>query len=538
MKKPERLEMDDGSIAELSMRLDQRKLQETDYQQLKVILDTVRYLSLIVQQKATSIQRLLRMIFGGSTEKTSSVLGDQSPDQPPAETPATDEKEKPKRKGHGRRAAGTYHGAQKITVRHETLRAGCPCPACKDAKLYDMDEPAVLLRLYAQPIINATAYDLHRLRCATCGKVYTAKAPAEAGTEKYAPDVAPMIAAMRYGYGMPMNRIEQLQEDFGIPLPFGTQWELVSAHYTEVVPAWEEMIRQAASAEIFHNDDTTARILSVEKDIRAEEKMAKAEGKKIRTGVFTTGIVARTADRTITLFFSGRQHAGENLQRVLSRRGTALGPPIQMCDGLDRNKPATTKTFLSNCHGHGRRGFVDVVGDFPEECRHFLEVIREIYKFDAQAKHEGMNPDQRLLFHQKNSGPLMTDLRLWMERKIADKQVEPNSGLGEAMAYVLKRWEPLTLFLRKPGAPLDNNICERALKISIRHRNNSLFYKTEHGAHVGDLFMSVVHTCRLNQANPFHYLCTLRRHIEELRRNPADWMPWNYKASETALAGA
>jgi transposase len=90
--------------------------------------------------------------------------------------------------------------------------------------------------------------------------------------------------------------------------------------------------------------------------------------------------------------------------------------------------------------------------------------------------------------------------------------------------------------LRVAGAPLDNNICERALKKAIRHRRNSLFYKTCHGAHVGDLYMSLIHTCELNGANPFDYLTELERHAGEVAANPQTWMPWNYRQTLAAAA--
>jgi len=123
-----------------------------------------------------------------------------------------------------------------------------------------------------------------------------------------------------------------------------------------------------------------------------------------------------------------------------------------------------------------------------------------------------------------------------MERKLEAQEVEPNSHLGETLRYELKHGEPLTLFLRVPAAPLDNNLCERALKMAIRHRTNSLFYKTEKGAHVGDLFMSLIHTCRLSRINPFDDLTTLRKYAHKLRDGPAAWMPWTYQATVAALA--
>ena len=72
-----------------------------------------------------------------------------------------------------------------------------------------------------------------------------------------------------------------------------------------------------------------------------------------------------------------------------------------------------------------------------------------------------------------------------------------NSPLGKALNYLTKHWSELTLFLRKSGAPIDNNLCERVLKRAILHRKGSLFYKTVRGAQVGDIYMSLIHTCRL-----------------------------------------
>jgi len=110
---------------------------------------------------------------------------------------------------------------------------------------------------------------------------------------------------------------------------------------------------------------------------------------------------------------------------------------------------------------------------------------------------------------------------------------EPNSGLGQAFNYMRNHWEPLTLFMRLAGAPLDNNICERSLKMAILHRKNSLGYKTQNGARLGDMFMSLIHTCRLCAANPLNYLCTLQRRAKEALEHPTEWLPWN-NASDTS----
>jgi transposase len=203
-----------------------------------------------------------------------------------------------------------------------------------------------------------------------------------------------------------------------------------------------------------------------------------------------------------------------------------------MSDALSRNAPKLSEgveILLANCLAHGRRQFVEIAPNFPEECRYVLESLGSVYRHDAQARERKMTPQDRLRFHQEHSGPVMEGLHRWLEAQLAEKRTEPNSGLGKAITYLLRHWKGLTAFLREAGAPLDNNICEQALKRAVLHRKNALFYKTLHGAEVGDLFMSLIHTCQLSGTNSFEYLTELQRRAHEVARHPAEWMPWNYR---------
>jgi hypothetical protein len=325
---------------------------------------------------------------------------------------------------------------------------------------------------------------------------------------------------MKYGSGIPFYRLEQLEELMGIPLPASTQWEIVEEAAEPMKPAHEELIRQAAESGILHNDDTSMRVLRLEREPSDE-----------RTGVFTSNILAITADNhKIALYFTGRQHAGENMADVLKQRASK-SPPIQMCDALSRNTPKAVgiEILLANCMAHGRRQFTEIAPNFPGECRHVLEALGEVYYNDATAREQSLSAEDRLRLHQTQSGLVMERLHAWLEAQFAEKKTEPNSGLGKAITYLLRHWKGLTAFLRHAGAPLDNNICEQALKRAVLHRKNALFYKTLNGAQVGDLFMSLIHTCRLCGANSFEYLTELQRHARELAARPAEWMPWNYR---------
>ncbi len=522
----------DVSTEELEALLEQGRrepLRQEGYEKLRAAIRTLAYVTELLEKQETSLAELRELLCPATTEKTAKVLEQVGI--------AAGEKKKaervPKRAapGHGRNGAAAYKGAHRVPVPHASLKAGDPCPAGCGGKVYPQREPGVLVRIRGQAPIAATVYELEKLRCNLCSDLFTAEAPEGVGEKKYDETAASMIALFRYGSGFPWNRLEGLEESLGIPLPAATQCEIMAETAVPLRPALDELTRQAAQGEVVHNDDTSMRVLSLDRrDVSPE-----------RTGVFTSGVICVFQQRRIALFFTGAKHAGENLADVLQQRNRELPPPIQMCDALSRNMPKLPEplqTVLANCLAHGRRNFVKVTAQFPEQCRFVLETLGEVYGYDEQARGERMSAEERLQFHQEHSKPVMEKLEAWLRAQFEERKVEPNSGLGKAISYLLNHWEQLTLFLRKAGAPLDNNVVERALKKAILHRKNSLFYKTRNGARMGDLYMSLIHTCELNGVNPFDYLTELQRHAEQLKQNPAEWMPWNYRETMARADGA
>lgn len=558
------------SMDEVQDLLDRAKAQlsEKDYEMVKMLVDSYVSLTKMVREKGTTIARLRRLLGGFlSSEKTKDVLDQQeagSTADDGHQEPGGDEPDKPqdrdqqaeegdgaapsgqeagpdastqgKRKpGHGRNGAEAYQGAERVGVAHETLKPGDPCPECPKGKVYRIAKPAVIVRITGQSPLQACIWELERLRCNLCGLVLTAAAPAAALGNKYSETAASMIALLKYGTGLPFNRLDRLQANLGTPLPSSTQWEVVNALAEVIDPAYVELVQMAAQGTVLHNDDTHAKILAL-MGKRREKLLARGElDDPERTGLFTTGIVSVCGDHKIAMFFTGRKHAGENLAKLLDRRAADLGPPIQMSDALSRNLPKGHEVIESNCIAHGRRKVVDEVANFPDECRHVLEALSEVYEVDERCRKQGLSDDERLLVHQHESASLMRDLEAWMQALLDEKKIEPNSGLGEAFNYMLKRWDKLTLFLRMPGAPLDNNIVERALKKAILHRKNALFYRSERGAHVGDMLMTLIYTAELHGESPFDYLTELQRHADAVAESPADWLPWCYKATLAEL---
>ncbi len=523
----QQIEVNTEELKLLVERAREAPLEEAGCRKLKALIDTFEYVTQLLENKQTTIQSLRQLLLKPSTEKTEKILqkAGLAASEKPSKPPGT--KTPKKAKGHGRNSAESYKAAQKIGISHPLLKPGDNCPKCQEGKVYAQRQPGLLVRIVGQAPLAATVYELERLRCNLCGDVFTAEAPERMGTKKYDETSASMIALLKYGSGFPFYRLEGLQENLEIPLPAATQWEIVAAAAALIQPAMNELIRQAAQGQVLHNDDTSMKVLGLMKEL-ASTKGDSSDAPE-RTGVFTSGIVSTRDGQKIALFFTGRKHAGENLFTVLACRAAALGPPIQMCDALSRNLPKPLQVILGYCLTHGRRRFVEVAPNFPSECRYVLEALGEIYYYDELAQEQGMTPEERLRFHQAHSGPVMEGLHVWLMAQLEEKKVEPNSGLGQAITYMRKHWEKLTLFLRQAGAPLDNNLCERALKKAILHRKNSLFYKTRNGARVGDLFMSLIHTAELCGTNPFDYLTELQRHAADLQQNPQEWMPWNYR---------
>src|SRR2546428_5879374 len=220
-------------------------------------------------------------------------------------------------------------GAPRIKIAHGSLKPGDHCPGCLKGKVYLQKEPGLRIRVMGQAPIAAQVYELERLRCNLCGEVYEAEAPQDVGEKKYDESAAAMIALLKYGSGVPWDRLERLEASLGIPLPASTQCEIVAEVAEAIRPAFEELIRQAAQGEVFYNDDTSMKILALarasphpEED---EEEVSNSRSPRSqwgeRTGLFTSGIVSTTRQgQRIPLFFTGRDHSGENLARVFAER--------------------------------------------------------------------------------------------------------------------------------------------------------------------------------------------------------------------------
>jgi hypothetical protein len=210
-RRPGRIELRIEELQSILEHARREPLSTEEYAKLKAAVDTLGFLTQELESKGASIQRLRHLMFGAKTETTRSVLGERA-----AGGGREGRSSREKRKGHGRNGAAAYRGAERVRVAHAALRHGDACPDCTKGKVYAQSDPAVLVRVQGMAPLHATVYEMDRLRCHLCGKVFTAETPAGVGTEKYDETAASMIGLMKYGAGLPFHRLEQLEGDLGI----------------------------------------------------------------------------------------------------------------------------------------------------------------------------------------------------------------------------------------------------------------------------------------------------------------------------------
>lgn len=563
---PQQVKLTPQEVNALKARIEACKLPPSDIKLILGLLSFNQWLQERLSRAKLTIKRL-RQLFGFSNEKLKKrkppapedapmvadpvstdmndtnnralLAGISDPDATSVKNPlcasivsAAEPQWDPTR-NHGRHGADQYTGCvlHEVAFEDEHLKAGY-CPDCAlsqtEARVYTVD-PTVLVLLSGQPVVSGSRYALAKARCGVCQKYFTAPTPkAIMGCTKYSPQCISSLAIHHYYAGLPFYRLEMLQQAQGVPLPDATQADLMKSLYKDVIMyVTNELMLQAANGNTLFLDDTTGHILE-------HTSYNKRTGSPVHSNVHATALLSESDGHRIYLYSTNKLTAGKQLSELLNNRSNddTFGT---MSDASASNFPELAdETLLARwiiflCLAHSRRRFVELLDDGDENMALVLEVIAQVYANDKQCKQQQFNDEQRLQYHQKHSQPIMEALRVWLNNLLLYHHVEPNSRSGEAIMYLLKRWYWLTQFLRVPGAPIDNNLCEQAIKILIRYRKNSLFYRTQQGANIGDAVMSVLHTAHYADVNVFDYLTILQTNANDVQQSAADWLPWTYK---------
>ena len=529
-----------AEIEALQERIAAQQLAPEDWVRLGKLLSSFLSLVQMLEHPKLKLRQIRQQLFGQreeppvpprppATPPEASAPGEVSsaeaePPAPPSEKEseakaAAQDAAAQKRKGHGRRGAGEYAGAEVVTCLHPELAVGAACPC--GGKLFEPKRWVEWIKWLGHPPLTAKLYRQQVLRCSGCQERYTAELPAGVTPQKFDETADVALVLNKIGLQTPWTRLAGMQQLCHLPLPATTQWERCELVADAWLPVWRELEKAAAQAELIGADDTGVTILS---HLKAQKLLPKKE----QRATHTTGVVAENQSHKMVLLYHGAQHAGEVMSKLLKLRASNLPKPIQIGDASACNWDHEHEVIKAKCWAHAGRGFKELAASFPAEVKFVRDRMAELYTTDRQARKSKLSPEARLLLHQAESVPVLAELKSWRARQFTEKLVEPNSALGKEIQYLENHWHELTEFTRTAGVPLDNNATESALRRPVLLRNNSLFFKTEHGANVSGLLMSILATCQANAVNAWEYLLSAYRNARAVREKPEDWLPWRW----------
>ena len=411
----------------------------------------------------------------------------------------------------------------------EGMSKGDRCASCAAGKLYKYT-PAVLFRITGHAPLSCQKHLAQQMRCNHCGEIYCANLPEQVISDgprdqKYGYSARSVMAISKYFAGSPFYRQEHINALLGAPVAASTIFDQCEKVANALNPVFKSIKRQAANASLFYLDDTTNRILAQQPVM----KKGRDGRERLRSGIYTSAVLAITdLGRRLVLFQTNVGHAGEWMQEILSARDPMLEPPMLMSDALSANNVVGHRVYKCLCNAHGRRGFVELIEQSPDHVVYALELYQHAWVNEKYCVSEGLSPEQRRDYHREHSLPPLETLLTWCHEQLDSDSVENNSNLGKAMKYIIRHFEGLTAFCRWPGAAVDNNECERLIKLIVRGRKNSLFFKTLVGADISDIITSILAICNENGINAFHYLTSVQRNQLSVKASPEKWLPWNY----------
>ena len=555
-----KVDLEDAALDALIGRVEharahQLALSGEDLSQLLAALEMLAHVNERLEHSDLTIGKLRRLLgMTRSSERTKEVADKAGGDKDKGASGKGGRDAEKKKPGGGRRGPAKPRPKPAPPELHKHpiagVEKGACCSDCGRGRLYKF-APAQFTRVRGNPLYTCERHVMEQLRCNACQTVHTAELPAEivadGGREqRYGYTAIALMGIVKYFGGEPFLRSMTIQGLLGLSLSASTIFDQCERLSSALNPVFRALQREAGSAALMHIDDTTHRILEAEPVVKR-----RGGRERLRTGVYASALLALGhdppengeresdgAERRIVLLRTDIGHAGEWLDEILGHRPAALARPVVMADALSSNRTSEHEVVRASCNAHARRGFFDVAASYPDEALHALELYQRIWVNEAHCRDEALSPEARLAYHQEHSAPPMQALHRWCTEQLESGAVEANGTLGKAMQYVRRHFDALTLFLRLPGAPLDNNVVERLIKVVVRNRKNSHFYRSEVGAGVSDVITSVLATCHENEVNGFVYLVALQRHARAVRRAPERWLPWNYEAALAEIEGA
>ena len=377
------------------------------------------------------------------------------------------------------------------------------CECCGDEMpVIDIDVRERLEFIPAKFIVHELHYN--KRACGNCKQTVKIAPPPEADR-----DAASLTKGSRYGFGvtaqiilgkyadhLPLYRLEDIFARAGVVIPRSTQYGLLDAASSLLLPLVERLTQRVTQSSIVGMDDTPVRLQD-----------ASLPG-KMRTARMWLARGRETAPYNVFFFHESRERAGP-AKFLENFRGTVVVDAYGVNEGVYLGSGG--RIIASCCHAHVRRKFEAAKSNSPHLASKALGFYRQL--FDIEDRLAGSTDEQRQLARQSESHPILERFKSWLDEQEADSKVLPKSGLGTAVRYALNQWTPLLAFVDDGRLPMHNNDTERDLRRLTIGRKNWLFFGSQEGGEVAAVMTTLIGSAHRHQLDLWAYLDDVLRSL-------------------------
>lgn len=302
------------------------------------------------------------------------------------------------------------------------------------------------------------------------------------------------IGVDKYVDHLPIDRqIKRWERECGIKMKGSTLVGLCASMCTLLLPLYEKMVELVFDCAYLQADEST---------IQSLEDAPKGKSHRSYQWVY------RNVEQGLIMFDYQRGRSSECLHpRVKTHHGFLQTDGYSVYDALG----GLVNITLMNCFAHARREFFDAQQNDPKRAEKALGFIQQIYKIEENSRKEGLSVQQILNQRQEKSVPILAEFKTWLEAE--HLQTLPQSPIGKAIAYTLKRWTKLTVYTINGTLEIDNNRIENAIRPLAIGRKNYLFVGSDEGGKRSAMMYSFFATCKNHNVNPLEWLTNVLNRI-------------------------
>ena len=475
---------------------------------------TVKHHECTIEKLKLQIARLRRMQFGRSSEKLSEqieqleLLIEELETPMKAELPSAVPESSVVKSKPARRPLPEHLPREAVV--HDTA---CTCPAC-GAALRKIGEDVSEILEFVPEHWKVIRHIRPKMACDGCNRISQAPAPSRPIAKGYAgPGLLAHVLVSKYCDHLPLYRQSEIYARAGVELERSTLADWVGESAALLSPLVERIGQHVFSAKKLHADDTPVPVLS--------PGLGKTKTGRLWTYVRDDRPAGSTGPPAV-LFRYTPDRKGEHPKVHLKDFCGTL-----QADGYAgfHHLYGGGKMVEAACWAHVRRKFFDFHAATQSPiAKEALDRIGALYAIEKGIN--GRLPAERQTQRQAQAGPLLEDLKLWLNATLA--KLSAKSELATAIRYATSRWTALTRYRDDGTLEIDNNIAERSLRAVALGRKNYLFCGSDAGGDRAAAIYSLIGTAKLNGLDPEAYLRHVLNIIAEYPINQLDaLLPWN-----------